>query len=280
MIYGICGSIGSGKSYYQFAFALNLANQRCKRIVTNFRIDIPALKKYASRRGLHWVTYLCDNGLIATIDTLENLTDLLQYPNSVVCLDEAGIFLNAREYAKTPREFLIDLCQSRKDGIDLIYAAQFDGQVDKQFRQLTQYFVHAFGLSKFDKKMRRPRLIWTCYFTFTDDQYWAWTGNFKARANFFKSWFAATKTEFGPFTPKRAELFGCFGSFDRLDKQSSNARGFSPPPQLEVYQSYPRYARLARRRSLHYRRMKTDLTYLLNADLREVFRFLRYYRHV
>jgi hypothetical protein len=104
---------------------------------------------------LPWIVYLCKmNKGIIQIPNPRNLQSLL-IPESVCLLDEAGIFLNSREFQKTPRELLADLCQSRKFGADLMWCAQFDEQVDKQMRMLTQYFVHCSSLSTYDRKLEK-----------------------------------------------------------------------------------------------------------------------------
>jgi hypothetical protein len=197
-IIGIMGAIGSGKSHSQLKYGLDYANKREKQLVTNFPLNVKEIYKYACLpcfadgflggirlelakldymlkwhwakvRGkelprkkykplLPWIKVMMERGGgISWIINPENLQALM-IPESVILLDEAGIFLNSREFAKTPKELLADLAQSRKDGCDLIYCAQFDEQVDKQMRLLTQYFWHCTGFSLWDKKLRRPSL--------------------------------------------------------------------------------------------------------------------------
>lgn len=224
MIYGIYGEIGSGKSWKQMHFGLELANTLRKKIVTNFAINLPELKKYAARKRYWWVVWLCDNGQIAVVDAANNLEELLDCKNSVVMLDEAGIFLNAREFSKTPKSLLMDLAQSRKDGNDLLYAAQFDAQVDKQFRLLTQWFIHCAGVAKTDKKTRRPKLYWKYYAHFKGAQYQRWQQDIKAQTSVLRTWMIANHMDYGMFTEEDASLFQVFNSFARLEQQGKHAK--------------------------------------------------------
>lgn len=221
-ITAIVGKIGSGKSFKQLQYALEQCQEKRKRLVTNFGLNLVELRRYASMRKMGWIAHLIDTRQIAVIDAVEHIEDLLQYSNSVVCLDEAGIFLNSREFSKTPKKLLMDLAQSRKDGVDLIYASQFDEQVDKQMRFLTQWFIHAQGISVYDKRLKRPRLSFKHYFYFDAENYFDWASSPRKKGSFFRSWLAAFKMEFGAVTSADLQLFKCFDSFARLEKQKQH----------------------------------------------------------
>lgn len=151
--------------------------------------------------------------------------ETLMIPESVICLDEAGVFLNARDFSKTSKRLLADLAQSRKDGCDLVWAAQFDGQVDRQFRQLTQFWWHCRGFTLYNKKMRRPELVWKERHYFMADDYDMWVNNPKVRADWIKTRFAyASATVSGFLSSADKQLFNCFDSFSRLDLEGSNAK--------------------------------------------------------
>jgi len=222
-ITAITGDIGSGKSHKQLKHALYCCNRYKKRLVTNFGVSLPAIKKYAYKMRYWWVIWLCDNDQITIFDLKDSaqLPQILSISYSVVCLDEAGIFLNTRDFQKTPKALLTDLAQSRKYGCDLIYAAQFDGQVDKQLRMLTQWFIHADGSTIWSTKLRNQKLVWLKYHTFTATKYWEWSENLKRRNSFIRTWWAAVHTEIGPLRPADVMLFDCFQSFARLDHQSA-----------------------------------------------------------
>lgn len=173
---------------------------------------------------LPWVKWLCENGGIMQIPAPEYLEALL-IPESVVLLDEAGILLNSREFAKTSKQLLADLAQSRKDGCDLIWCAQFDEQVDRQLRMLTQFWIHCESLSVFDKKMRRPKLLYKVIYWFRCSDYQEWKNNPRDRGNPFKTRFAyATQTESGVLSKADKQIFSIYDSFKRLDKKYGGAR--------------------------------------------------------
>ena len=227
-ITGICGEIGSGKSFLQLQYALEQCALKHKILVCNFAINPAALKKYAVAIKSPYLIWMADNRRYVCISALTSLADLMKFPGSVVCLDEAGIFLNSREFSKTPKSLLTDLAQSRKDGIDLIYCAQFDAQVDLQFRQLTQFFVYCDALTSYDPATRRPRLVWKYYSYFKANAYWHWISNPKARASAIRTWIAAFDTKYGPLSPSYSLLFGVFDSFCRLDFQASSVAILAP----------------------------------------------------
>lgn len=224
-IYAITGDIGSGKSLRQLSEGLRLCQKYKKNLVTNFGVNRAAVKRYAASRKYWHVVQMIDNQQLTTFDLqdTEQLPEILSVPGSVVLLDEAGIFFNTREFSKTPKSLLMDLAQSRKTGCDLIYASQFDGQVDKQFRMLTQYFTHCGGVTAWSKKLGNQKLVWKYYSLFSATKYWEWITNMSRRNNPFRTWFAATSTEFGPLNKSDVMLFKCFESFARLDNQASNA---------------------------------------------------------
>lgn len=262
-IIGVAGAIGSAKSFTQLKHGLKYVEERQKQLVTNFPIDVKALREYASlpkeyqtslgafifeckrlkfvlhyylhwampwifrkkpkkprtKPQLPWVKRLCESGGIIQIPFPEKIEALL-IPESVVLLDEAGILLNSREFAKTSKQLLADLAQSRKDGCDLIWCAQFDEQVDRQLRMLTQFWIHCESLSMFDKKMRRPKLFYKRIFWFRCSDYHEWQHNPKARGNHFKTRFVySTIYEGGLLSPADKMIFNIFDSFKRLDKK-------------------------------------------------------------
>lgn len=182
-------------------------------------------KKYKVKNPLlPWIKKCIEEGKgINWIINPENLQALL-IPEAVILLDEAGVFLNSREFAKTPKELLADLAMSRKDGCDLIWCAQFDEQIDRQMRYLTQYFWHCLGTTMWDKKMRRPRLIFKLCHVFDATTYVQWARNPKARSNGIKTRFAyAITTYSGMLTIADKQLFKCFDSFSRLDLNSKKS---------------------------------------------------------
>ena len=259
-IIGVAGAIGSGKSFTQLKHGLKYVEQREKQLVTNFKINVDALRKYASqpvqyqsthgyffyniklviyafklnlyflasnklkrprkpklKPMLPWIKRLCETGGIIQIPHPENLEALL-IPESVVLLDEAGILLNSRDFAKTSKQLLADLAQSRKDGCDLIWCAQFDEQVDRQLRLLTQFWIHCDSISAFDKKMRRPKLHWKRIYWFRCSDYQDWLNNPRIKGSHIKTRFIYSMVyEGGLLSASDKLLFTIYDSFSRLD---------------------------------------------------------------
>ena len=222
------GKIRSGKSLGQLHHALRECNLKRRTLVTNFNLDVSALIKYCAMAKYSWLGHHIGRGQYYIFDANTKLSEILSIPESVVCLDEAGIFLNARNWQSTSKQLLVDLCQSGKDGVDLIYTAQFLEQVDSQFRQLTQYYVHAAGFTKWSRSLRRPALVWKRYFYFDAEDYLTWSSS-SFRSNYFATRFKYSfLTVEGFLSPLDKQAFACFSSLARLDKQA--AFTYSPPP--------------------------------------------------
>lgn len=254
-IIGIAGAIGSGKSFYQLKYSLELCETRQKQLVVNFRIDLKELYKYVSmpywidsywfglgaffyelfklnqyflvnffgqklkvpKPRYPWLKEQFDKSMgVIMIPNPENLQALF-IPQSVVCLDEAGVFLNSRDFAATPKALLSDLAQSRKDGIDLVWCAQFDEQVDKQFRLLTQFWVHCQSLAIYNSASRRPEIKWKLFRWFTADTYFEWRSRPDIRTKLFKTRLLVARQEEGFLQSGDFQLFKVFNSLARLD---------------------------------------------------------------
>ena len=259
LIVGIVGEIGSAKSFTLFTEGLQFADTREKMIVTNINIDIKQLYKLSCMpkdvgwlgsffrfikiiiysfklfiwsltfKGkkpkiefeprLPWIKHMIENGFgIIQIPSPDHIESLM-IPNSVVLLDEAGVFLNSRDFMKTSQDFLADLCQSRKDGIDFFYCAQFDDQVDKQLRQLTQWYIFCRSLTTgWNKKAKRPELYWKQTYWIAARAYSYWNKNFEKQGHFKTKFAYASRTNEGMLTSADRQLFKIFKSLDRLDK--------------------------------------------------------------
>jgi Zonular occludens toxin (Zot) len=219
-IISVVGAIGSGKSLTQLLIGLEYANRKQRQIITNFPLSLQAVYNYACLKKFEWVKNLCLRGGVSWLSSPNDLRALL-LPDSVCLLDEAGIFLNSREFAKTPKELLSDLAQSRKFGCDLIYCSQFDEQVDRQMRMLTQYIHHCDSISFYDHKLRRPSLKYKRIYTFNSDTYNSWKGS-RDRTNHWRTRFAYSIEYRGGFIDAAdTALFKCFNSFERLDLRNA-----------------------------------------------------------
>jgi ABC-type dipeptide/oligopeptide/nickel transport system ATPase component len=237
MIVGIVGEIGSGKSHYQIKHGLELCNRKHKRLVTNFKVHKQPAIKYCLARKMYWAAQMLESDQYAVLNckNQEDVLRLLSCPASVVCLDEAGIFFNSRAFKDTPKDLLMDLAQSRKTGTDLLWAAQFDSQVDKQFRMLTQYYVFCQGYSVWSKQLVNHAFKWKSYHHFKASQYEEFDANPKLKNSFIKTVWFAFKNEVGPLSKLDRHLFDCYESFSRLDKQETNVREMRTAYRDEEY---------------------------------------------
>ena len=215
-IVGIVGEIGRGKSWTMLKRALEYCNRKERTLVTNYILDVSILQEYCERKGYYW---LADNiwDRHVFIESPHTLSALF-IPESVVCIDEAGIFINSRNFKSIPIQLLADLRQSRKDGIDVFWVSQTDSEVDKQWRELTQYFVYCRSLISWNQQERRPELIWKRIYTFTASDFAYWKRNFKDFSSHFKTRFAySTDYEGGMLNNSDRILFQAFNSLRRLD---------------------------------------------------------------
>ena len=227
-ITAIFGAIGSGKSWLQLQYAIRQCEKKKRRLVSNFFLDLDALYDYCCFNNYKWfVENNIDKNGIIYINSNQSLASLLSIPKSIVCLDEAGVFLNSRQFQSTPKELLSDLCQSRKDGVDLIYAAQFTKQVDAQIRMLTQFVFHCRGATIYNKEHDRPELVVKNFHLFDCETYDQWITS-RHKNNPIKTRFAfAMESQTGPLSIIDSELFRCFKSLGRLDRQRPEKLSFS-----------------------------------------------------
>lgn len=132
---------GGGKSFGMNQMGFRLVEQRKRDgIVTNQHLNCDELYKYAVK---HKMPHLAEIAKKQRVKYETKLDRLLSYRNSVVIFDEAGIFANSRDWKELTKEnpnFVIDLCQTRKIGVDLLWSAQSVEMVDKQLRLLTNFY--------------------------------------------------------------------------------------------------------------------------------------------
>lgn len=65
--------------------------------------------------------------------------DLFELPPGLVIIDEAHLWFPARMALKLPPSWLAGLSQTRKNGWDLIWAAQHENRVDRVVRDVTSW---------------------------------------------------------------------------------------------------------------------------------------------
>lgn len=143
MIEGYVGRPGAGKSYSMVARAVKLIGHR--PIYANWLQPDSVLFGEIPQ----WFT------------TFTDLEALLDVDNALVLIDEIGLWFNARRFRETSMDTLSFFRQSRKNGLDLWYTTQREGDIDVVIREMTatiwdcqRYFnmIYCRGKDPQDKK--------------------------------------------------------------------------------------------------------------------------------
>lgn len=169
-----------------------------------------------------WVLELLarDEG-IYEMPGLEDFSLLLK-PNSLVCFDEAGIFLNSRFFSKTSKKLITDLAQVRKDGIDFVWTGQYFEQVEKVLRELSSEILVCLGTSSYDTKLGYPKMLLKRTLYFKRGVFQRWYYNDKVKDNYIKTRFAyAYLNDEGPLSTADKKVFDIYDSLGRLDKKDN-----------------------------------------------------------
>lgn len=121
MIEAFTGLPGAGKTYNMVKKAY-VQHKKGKKVYANFETT--------------FATYFKE------LDEIYNITD------SLILIDEAGIYLPAQAWNKIPFEFMRSIRQHRKNGLNLWYTAQDMQDVATALRRVTQ-FQHNYSKSAF-----------------------------------------------------------------------------------------------------------------------------------
>jgi len=72
----------------------------------------------------------------------EDITEILEARNGIICMDEGQALLEARNWENLPAEFSNKLRQHRKHNLDLYVTTQNLGTIDINLRRLVQNWIH------------------------------------------------------------------------------------------------------------------------------------------
>jgi hypothetical protein len=175
-ITAIIGQQGRGKSFYMIWLALNHALKYCKRIVTNFPLNIEFLERFAianNLRNLHKM--ICAGDIIFVPGDVEYL---LSIPDSCVLFDEAAIFLGDATSGQKVSYLISRFNQCRKRGIELFYTGQAFSRIPKILRDITTGVIYCNGVCTRDE-WGTPMLYRAKFTFFEPDE--------------FDDWFASSK---------------------------------------------------------------------------------------
>lgn len=166
MIYLYTGTPGSGKSYHQIEKIFDYL-MKGKSVISNFPLKFG---KRHIKKGVPDRHYFIKNDDIK-VDTLVKLSRMNKWyekeSNCLICLDEAGMLFNSRDFGKKDRMAWIEFfSQHRKFGFDVILVCQLDRMLDRQIRSLAEYEVKHRKINNFGI------LKWLPITTFMYVTYW------------------------------------------------------------------------------------------------------------
>jgi len=119
-----CGLFGSGKTYAMVMEAYNVRRRHPEiRVLTNLtELNLPGREVEFIGRG----------------ESLEEMMGkLAEFHSGYLLLDEVGVFLPARLWAKMPPEVSYKWTQLRKDGVELRWTCVRPGHAVKDLRDIT-----------------------------------------------------------------------------------------------------------------------------------------------
>lgn len=160
MIYCVTGTLGSGKTLVCIGRILD-AIRAGKRVATNLDLRMEHLTQGG---GATDVRRLSD---FPTVEELNALgignPSVDESRNGIIVLDEAGTFLNARDWNGKDRHALISwLLHSRKLGWDIYLIVQDVSMLDRQVRvSLVEHLVICRRLDRVPIPLVGPLLKWT-----------------------------------------------------------------------------------------------------------------------
>jgi len=184
-VIGITGRFGSGKSLRAMELACRFSNRMRKPIVCNFPLNVGALRAYAKAMGFNWVASCAR---ILSVSTFDDINEIWRYRDTVFVLDEAGVFLNSRNWKSTGKEFLRNLFQVRHLNVHLLVIFQNAAQVDKQLRENIQHWIVCKSQSVYSVKLKAPRLIARFCYHYNVEKFLRLQDDVRARGNAILPW--------------------------------------------------------------------------------------------
>jgi len=179
MIYCLVGRPGTGKTYSLVHLAWK---QICygRDVYANFFIDFTTLKQRRNARILFFYKIVSKIGfrkqffwLYTKLTTYgqvkfwKKLSDFTGLQKGIILMDEAQIYINAREYKSLDTSVQYKFQQHRKHGLDLYLAVQNVKRIDVVARELVNavfefkrigklFFMQEFDIEEIDKAKRTP----------------------------------------------------------------------------------------------------------------------------
>jgi hypothetical protein len=156
----VTGPLGSGKSYYAVRKATE-ALEANKVVVTNFRMTPDWHERVVDRHPLRWLMPGRRKRLKArwrrSVKVVPDLKTLMRIRvdgegegRAVVVIDEAHVFMNARNWRDEDRMALVEWASaSRKLGLEVYLVTQDLQSLDRQVRDRLTYHIELSNLKQF-----------------------------------------------------------------------------------------------------------------------------------
>lgn len=169
-ICGIFGNQGSGKSFSAIKVVCAYANQIQFDICFNFQVDFYQLYLYCIYNDYQWLAHRIYHNKCRS-KYCEDLETFFDLPKTIYVMDEAGVYINSRNFKKTTDGFLETIAQVRHDGKIFWYIAQYYEMVDKVLRDLSSSFIHVDSSLRFNKKLGNSEILWQRIYLFSQRNY-------------------------------------------------------------------------------------------------------------
>ena len=221
-ITGIYGLPGRGKSLFMLQYGLELANKYKLRLVTNFELNPDALAFYCKINNLKWLFDNIPKGVIYYVSANKNFAQFVQISNSVILLDEMGIYAPSSQSWTLPAEAHNAIANNRKRMQHIVYCAQYPSQVNSSLHQVCSQILYAEGACVYDEKLGNDKLVFKDVHLFNPPEFKVWFDDPKIRKNPVKVWVLAMKHWKGVLNCFDAATFDIYDSFGLLEEQDFN----------------------------------------------------------
>lgn len=225
-ITGVVGLPGSGKTFIALTAGFEMAEELHLDVIANFSLNARALYYYFLGQGYTWLLSRLLHGGIKVRSCAEGselrLSQFMRETNVLYLIDEAGVYLNSRNFKNIPLDFLSDLAQIRHDSRRLFWIAQYRSQVDRTLRELTASYVVAECPTKYSHKLKNTELVGKYYRIFTAKNYDIYdkkiaSGSLTGLKATLNSMRLSDKVIMGQLTDYDRLLFKAYGSFLRVE---------------------------------------------------------------
>lgn len=215
----IYGLPGKGKSLFQIQYGLRIAEQYRLRLVTNFLLNQYALAYYCKVNNYRWLFENLSKGIVYYISTNKNFAQVLQIPNSVILIDEFGLYAPSSQHWTLPPEAYNAIANNRKNLQHIVYAAQYPSQIHSSINEILTDVIYCEGQTVWDEKLRNERLMFKDTHAFGPGEFKVWFRDPKLRKNPVKVFVLAKKHWKGPLSAMDELTFKLYDSFSLLERQ-------------------------------------------------------------